>query len=224
MAAAGEERDVGIGGRFGGPRQLQVDGEQMPVEMVHADDREVARPRERARRLDAGEKRADEPGALGHGDRVDGFQPSRRLDGFPDDGEDRAEVRARGQLGDDAAIGRVEGDLGGDHVRQHVAFGRDDRRGGLVTGRLDAQYSHRAHHGVVRRTEKTPKKSHSPRAKASQSSAAQSPRPAPARIRTSSSPFLSSDTNAIASRPARGPREGRIVNMKFSTRPAPGIS
>jgi hypothetical protein len=49
-------------------------------------------------------------------------------------------VLAGGELGDDAAVGRVNGDLGGDDVGELAAAALDDGGGGLVAGALDAEY------------------------------------------------------------------------------------
>src|SRR2546421_379203 len=44
-----------------------------------------------------------------------------------------------GKFGHDAAVGCVQGILRTDHVREQRRAGGDDRRGGLVAGRLDRQ-------------------------------------------------------------------------------------
>ena len=46
---------------------------------------------------------------------------------------------ARGELWDDAAVGPVEVDLGGDLVGEEIAGGLDDGDGGLVAGRFDGE-------------------------------------------------------------------------------------
>ena len=53
------------------------------------------------------------------------------------------DVRTTRDLGHDAAIARVEVDLARDHRRRNLGAVDDHRRGGLVTRRLDAKYSHR---------------------------------------------------------------------------------
>ena len=56
-----------------------------------------------------------------------------------DDRADELEVAARGDLRDDAAVAGVEVGLRGDDGGEHPAVPRDDRSGGLVARRLDAQ-------------------------------------------------------------------------------------
>ena len=60
-------------------------------------------------------------------------------DGGADDGDDGAEVLAGGELGDDAAVVGVDGDLRGDDVGEGFAAGADDGGGGLVAGAFDAE-------------------------------------------------------------------------------------
>ena len=64
---------------------------------------------------------------------------SASREGSVDDGDDGAEVLAGGELGDDAAVGGVDGDLRGDDVGELACAALDDGGGGLVAGALDAQ-------------------------------------------------------------------------------------
>ena len=56
-----------------------------------------------------------------------------------DDGRDELEVPPRRDLGDDAAEARVQLGLRRDDVRADLALRGDERRGGLVAGRLDPE-------------------------------------------------------------------------------------
>ncbi len=70
-------------------------------------------------------------------------------EGGVDDGDDGAEVLAGGELGDDAAVGGVDGDLRGDDVRELAAAALDHGGGGLVAGALDTQNEARSGVGSV---------------------------------------------------------------------------
>ena len=86
------------------------------------------------------QQRADQPRPLGDGDRVQlrqgavGLRQRRTANGG-----DRFDLGARGQLRVDAAIGRVQLDLRGDHLRTHVTPVLDDRGRRLVAGGFDAE-------------------------------------------------------------------------------------
>ena len=115
----------------------------MAFEVVHADERRAVHPGERLGRRAADEQRADEPGPLGDRDAVEIAQPDARLrERAANDGHDRLEVAARGQLGHDAAVRGVDVVLGGDDAREHLAPAVDDGGGGLVARGLDAQDDH----------------------------------------------------------------------------------
>ena len=81
---------------------LERRGEEMPFHVMHADHRNSARERERLGVAHADEQRADEAGRVRHGDRIDGVAAGVG-DRALDDGHDRREVRARRDLGHDAA-------------------------------------------------------------------------------------------------------------------------
>ena len=75
-----------------------------------------------------------------HGDRVDlGQGQVRRGQCLLDDSIDRLDVLARGDLGEDAAVLRVQVDLRGDQAGLQRAPVLDDRRGGLIAGGFNPQ-------------------------------------------------------------------------------------
>ena len=103
------------------------------LEVVHADERLVVRPRERLREVDADEQRAREPGAARHRDPVDvGDRRAGGRERLVERGHDPAQVGPRGDLGDDAARRRVERDLARDDVRVDPGAVLDDRHARLV--------------------------------------------------------------------------------------------
>src|SRR3546814_7996072 len=53
--------------------------------------------------------------------------------------DEQVDVCPAGDLGHDAAVGRVEVDLAADDRGEHRGATFDDRRGGLVAGGLDAE-------------------------------------------------------------------------------------
>src|SRR3546814_3885929 len=55
------------------------------------------------------------------------------------DEDEQVDVCPAGDLGHDAAVGRVEVDLAADDRGEHRSATFDDRRGGLVAGGLDAE-------------------------------------------------------------------------------------
>ncbi len=69
------------------------------------------------------------------------------MPGFGDDPLDQrdqmADVVARGELGNHAAVGLVQGDLRMQRVRQEPRFAVVDSDAGLVAGGFDAEDSHR---------------------------------------------------------------------------------
>ena len=100
----------------------QIDSEQVPDEVIDADQRFAARPGEAFREPEADEERAREAGPRGHGDAVDVAEPDAGAgERFADDGGDRSDVIARGDLRDDAAVRRMELDLTLDDVAKDHA-------------------------------------------------------------------------------------------------------
>ena len=110
------------------------------MQMVDGDEREPAAPGDRLRRREPDEERADQARPLRDRDPVD---PAQRHTGdverLAHDRRDQLEVATRGDLGDDAAEAGVQLGLGGDDVRADLAVLGDDRRGGLVAGRLQPE-------------------------------------------------------------------------------------
>ena len=122
--------------------------EDVPLEVVHADERQPGRHREPLRVRDAHHERADEPGPVRDRDRVEsreGSGPSSpsaapaRSQRLVDDADDRLGVLAARDLGHDAAEARVEVDLARDDVGEQLAPAAHDRGGGLVARRLDRE-------------------------------------------------------------------------------------
>ena len=103
--------------RSGFARVAQPGGVDVPFEVVDPDHGPVVDPGQRLGEVDPDEERARQPRAIRDGDRVDvvpgraGIAPC-----LVEDRHDPAQVSARGDLGDDPAGRRVEGDLRGDHV------------------------------------------------------------------------------------------------------------
>ena len=69
------------------------------------------------------------------------------LQGLANDGNDGAEVFARGEFGDDSAVSAVGGDLRGDDAGEDgIAAGGvaslNDGRGGFIAGGFDAENTH----------------------------------------------------------------------------------
>jgi hypothetical protein len=120
--------------------RLEVERRDVAVEMVDRDERQAARPRDRLRRGEADEERADQPRALRHGDAIDLLERRVRLrERLADDGRHELEVPSRRDLRHDSAVASVQLGLRGDDVRADLAFVRDERRGGLVARRLDPE-------------------------------------------------------------------------------------
>ncbi len=144
-----EERGVSAGDEQRDARGLErdtrpaVDAEEIRAhvsdEVVDAVQRDVEGHGERLRRADADHERAGEAGTRGDGDRVelaegDARLGERRVDG----GGERLEVRAGGDLGDDAAVARVLVHGAGDDVGEE-GLPADDADARLVAGGLDAE-------------------------------------------------------------------------------------
>ena len=89
---------------------------------------------------DADEQRPGEAGTGGDGDGVEIGEGDAGLgQRGADDGNDGAEMLAAGQLGNDAAVAGVGGDLRGDGGGKRARAALDDGRGGLVAGGFDAE-------------------------------------------------------------------------------------
>ncbi|CAH0200341.1 hypothetical protein SRABI128_01723 [Microbacterium sp. Bi128] len=120
-------------------------GRDVPDEVVHRVQRLVEGDREPFRGAHADHERPGESGAARHGHRVDvgqghaGFG-ERRVDR----GLQRLQVRARGDLGHDAAVTGVLVHARGDGVAEELPAA-DDPDTGLVAAGLDAQHEGRVH-------------------------------------------------------------------------------
>jgi hypothetical protein len=137
MAAGDEQRDVRQR-----DRALELHRQEVALEMVDADERQLPRVGDGLGRAQADEQRADQSGTVGGGDGIDLVERERRLvQRALDRRRQCAHVAARGELGDDAAVGAVDVVLRGDDAGAHLAI--DQHRGGGVVARaLDGQHSH----------------------------------------------------------------------------------
>ncbi len=112
----------------------------MAFEVVDGDEGKVVGKGEGFGVGDADEKRSGEAGAGGDGDGVEvGEGQAGFGEGGADDGNDGAEMLAAGQLGNDAAVAGVGGDLRGDDGRESARAALDNGRGGFVAGGFDAE-------------------------------------------------------------------------------------
>ena len=119
---------------------LEVERRDVPLEVIHGDERHPARPRESLGGRDADEERTDEPGTLGHRDSLDLVERSvRRGERVAHDGRDELEVPARRDLRHDSAEAGVEIGLRRHDRRQHASVVSHDGGGGLVARRLDPE-------------------------------------------------------------------------------------
>src|SRR2546428_11188149 len=112
------------------------------LEVVHADEGQARGEREAPGVVRADEKAPDEPGPDRRGDRVDLLEAAAGVaEGLLGERVDRAQVLARGHLGDDAA-GVLVNELRGHDVRTDATPVLDDRDAGLVTRGLDREDPH----------------------------------------------------------------------------------
>ena len=121
-------------------RLLEQRGEDMGGEVADPDHRQLARPGDRLPEVDADEQAAHKTRTPGHGDTVDLLPAGARvLQRALDHGHQRPQVRPRGNLRHDPAVGGVQRVLRTNDVREHQRAAGDDRGGGLITGGLDRQ-------------------------------------------------------------------------------------
>lgn len=142
MAAGDEEKQVG---ELDAVRQAR--GERVPLEVIDGDEGDVADEREGLRHRRADHDAADEPGPARHCDAVEiGKAESARLERALHDHVEHVEMRTRRDFRHDAAEGLMGFELRLDEVRENPrpALIGDDRRGGLVAARLDAEDDHSA--------------------------------------------------------------------------------
>jgi len=88
----------------------------------------------------ADHQRASQPRSTGNRNGIDiGQAHVSLLQRLIENGVDGAHVLARSDFGEDAAIFLMNGNLGGDHVREHDAAVFDDGGSSLVAGGFDAK-------------------------------------------------------------------------------------
>ena len=146
VAAGDDERQERVLGWIVGERR----GVDVAFQVIHPDERQAVRPRQRLRERAAHQEGADEAGAVRHRDPVQiGQSETRLVERTLDDGHDHLEMAARRELGYDAAVRGVDGVLGGDDARTHAAAVLEDGRRGLIAGALDPENDHRAERNGV---------------------------------------------------------------------------
>ncbi len=119
---------------------LQQHGVDVAFEVVDGDERLAEREGQGLGVGDADEQSAGEAGAFGDGDGVEVVHGDAGFgDGFAHDGDDVAQVLARGEFGHHAAVDGVHLHLRGDDVREHLGAGAHDGGCGLVAGAFDAE-------------------------------------------------------------------------------------
>src|SRR5690606_14115309 len=133
VPAGDDQPEEGLGER---PVHQRVDGD-VADDVVDAVERDVETERERLRGGDADRQRAAQAGTGGDGDRVDVGQLDLGLrERGVERGPERLQVRARGDLGDDAAEAGVVVHRGRGDVGEQVEPA-DQGDTGLVAGALD---------------------------------------------------------------------------------------
>ncbi len=147
MAAADDEGEEG-GVRLPGLRietwgtkilGVHKDGVDVAFQVVDGYEGEIGAEGEGLGETDANQQGTGEARTFGDGYGGEiGVGDARLLHGFADDGDDGAEMLARGELGDDAAVVAVD-ELRGDDVGQDFMAVADDRCGGLVAGAFDTE-------------------------------------------------------------------------------------
>ena len=138
--SAGDDEGEQRPGRGEGGGMLEQHGVDVTFEVVDGDEGLGKRGGESLGVADADEQSAGEAGAFRNGD---GVELLHVCPGFAkcgiDDGDDGAEVLAGGELGDDAAVRGVDGDLGGNDIGELACAALDDSGGGFVAGALDSE-------------------------------------------------------------------------------------
>ena len=139
---------VPAGGHQAEERRLQlrvgdVVGRDVAAHMVHRDERHAERERGGLGKVHADEQRADEPRRAGDGHGVDvtAGQTGHCQRAVGQLGDD-LHVRARGDLGYDAAVNGVQVSLGKDLIGQHLAPVAHEGDGRLVTGGFNRKNNH----------------------------------------------------------------------------------
>ena len=117
----------------------------VPLQVVHAREGELIGHRQPLRGIDPDQEASGQSRTVGDGDRVQLVQLGAGLLKRPvDHGNDRQEVLPRGDLGDDAAVDRVDLCLRRYDVGEDDAAVLDDGGPRLVAACLDPEYLHNA--------------------------------------------------------------------------------
>ena len=112
----------------------------MPLEMIHRDQRLAESKGKCLGVQNADQQRAGQTWSLRHGHGIEVVEADARLlHRRPDDRDDVAEMFARGQFGDDAAIRSVQCDLAGNHIPEHIASYAHYGRRSLVATAFDTE-------------------------------------------------------------------------------------
>jgi hypothetical protein len=145
VAAGGEEAEVGeqggdVLGEAGGLAGVEGEkgGPDVAAEVVDADEGEGAGEGEGLGEGDAESEAAGEAGALGDGN-LGELGVCGRGGGEGEEGGQAVEVLAAGEVGDDAAVFAVEGDLAVDPFADEAAGGVEERERGLVARAFDGE-------------------------------------------------------------------------------------
>ena len=150
MSSAGDEGDAGLDALGVADER----GEEVAFEVIDGEEWFVAGEGEGFGGRGADEEGAGEAGSGGGGEGVDVGELEAGVgeDGFGD-GPESGHVVAGGQFRDDAAVGLVFRDLGGDAGGEDVAVGIADGGGGFVARGFDRKDDGVGWHGWGRREE-----------------------------------------------------------------------
>src|SRR5215470_1825645 len=127
----------------------------MSFEVVHRDEGLVERVRERLAVGDADEKRPDKARALRNADSIKVGKIEASLQkSFADNGDNLAQMFARGEFGNNATVFAVNVYLRGDNARENFAAVGDNGGSGFIARGFDSKYAN-AHtfmlaHALVR--------------------------------------------------------------------------
>ena len=120
--------------------RVEIKRGNVSVEVVDWDQRQLARPRECLRSRNADEERTHESRPLCDGDGLDlRERDAAAVERLAHHRPDELEVAARRDLRHDAAVARVQLILRRDNRCPHLTGRGHERRGGLVTRRLDPE-------------------------------------------------------------------------------------
>ncbi len=140
MAAADDERERGVFNVGAGLQNHRVD---VAFDMVDGDERQIAGKAQGLGVGDADQERANQAGACGDGD---GGEIVEAHAGFfeaeANHGDNGAQVFARSQLRDHAAVFAVRGQLGRNHRRAHRGSIFHDGRSGFIARGFNSQNLH----------------------------------------------------------------------------------